>query len=70
MENWNADPRVKELADKRRELREQKRVMNEEILRLQRDVQRITGMVMLLSEQMGELMQENNLHEEQFDAED
>jgi hypothetical protein len=44
--------------------------MNEEILRLQRDVQRITGMVMLLSEQMGELMQENDLHEEQFDAED
>jgi hypothetical protein len=49
-------PEFKALADKRRELRDEKAQLKQDIIDMQVRVERVTGMVMLVNEQMQELV--------------
>jgi uncharacterized protein YlxW (UPF0749 family) len=49
-------PEFKALADKRRELRNEKAQLKQDIIDMQTRIERLTGMVMLINEQMQELV--------------
>jgi hypothetical protein len=49
-------PEFKALADKRRELRDEKARLKQDIIDMQVRIERLTGMVMLVNEQMQELV--------------